>query len=226
LHVGAGTSAKRWPAESWHRLAEQLVARDARIVLVGTRPDAQAAEVIASSCKGGLAGGRCLNLVGSLSVAKLAAVLRRAELFIGADSGPSHVAAAVGTPVLALFSGTNDPQQWKPCGERVAVLRAPPACSPCHRETCVWADHPCMRGITVETVLHAAADTLRRVGYALQMHVEDQGPDEPMLAVAGKMGAAGRNGWARPTLRCWLLAAWMVVVAAAYLWHMLGDPTR
>ncbi len=230
MHVGAGTPAKRWPAESWRELADQLVReRKARIVLVGTQQDREAAEMIAG------AGLRPLNLVGCVSLTKLAAVLRRADLFIGADSGPAHVAAAAGTRVLALFSGTNDPQQWMPWGARVAVVRHAPACSPCHREACAWADHPCMRGITPERVARATTEMLGQVvgssdgptelarwtnDIALPSAVSPQSPAPSLL---GGVAARSRNArgfwWAQPALR-WLLAGWMAAVAATYLWHM------
>ncbi len=230
IHVGTGMAAKRWPAESWRDLADRLFCqRNARIVLVGTRQDHEAAELIAGSNVAS-AGLRPLNLVGCLSLPKLAAVLRRAHLFIGADSGPAHVAAAVGTPVLALFSGTNDPRQWTPWGTLVVVLRHAPTCSPCHRETCAWADHPCMRGITPQMVAGEAtqmlergsAGTASRVGCA---HQAAMSRSESPLSVAPADGPPTKDTargfwWAQPTLR-WLLAGWMATVAAAYLCEML-----
>jgi ADP-heptose:LPS heptosyltransferase len=71
---------------------------------------------------------------------------------VGADSGPAHLAAAVGTPAVVLFSGTNHPQQWKPWGTHVAVLRHEVACSPCHCTTCPLANHPCLRQLMPQTV--------------------------------------------------------------------------
>jgi hypothetical protein len=91
-------------------------------------------------------------------VDELAAVLEASDLFIGADSGPAHLAAAVGTPAVVLFSGTNDPRQWQPCGEAVRVLRQPVPCSPCHRTRCPWADHPCMRRLTPNDAAAAVED--------------------------------------------------------------------
>jgi ADP-heptose:LPS heptosyltransferase len=101
------------------------------------------------------------NRVGSASLIETAALIERAALFVGCDSGPAHLAAAVGTPVVALFSGTNDARQWRPWGRRVEVVRNVVPCAPCHRELCPLADHPCMRGLSPAMVL-AAVDRMLR----------------------------------------------------------------
>jgi ADP-heptose:LPS heptosyltransferase len=84
---------------------------------------------------------------------ELAVLIQQAHAFVGADSGPAHLAAAVGTPVAVLFSGTNNADQWQPRGGPVSVLCHPVACSPCHRTRCPLADHPCMNGLLPRTVL-------------------------------------------------------------------------
>jgi lipopolysaccharide heptosyltransferase II len=156
LHVGAGMPAKRWPARHWQELAGRLIVEfNAQIVLVGGVEDgALAQQIIANEfCgqRGSLPIGNC---VGKLTLTQLSNVLRRADLFIGADSGPAHLAAAVGAPVVALFSSTNDPAQWRPWGAKVVVVRHAPACSPCHLEVCPFVDHPCMHGLSPEAVMH------------------------------------------------------------------------
>jgi ADP-heptose:LPS heptosyltransferase len=96
------------------------------------------------------------NWIGRLSLVELAAVLDRAALMIGADSGPAHMAAAVGTPTVVLFSGTNCQEQWRPPGEHVTVLAHDVPCRPCHqKKTCPVDGHPCMTGITPEQVAEA-----------------------------------------------------------------------
>lgn len=153
VHVSAGTAAKRWPVEHWRRLLDMLIAAGARVVLVGSSSDRPISQSIR--------GGRCLSnvgdLTGDLDIVELAALLERADLFIGGDSGPAHLAAAVRTPALALFSGTNDSRQWRPRGEKVAVVSHAVPCSPCHREQCPRASHPCMRNIDPAAVFAAAA---------------------------------------------------------------------
>jgi lipopolysaccharide heptosyltransferase II len=168
LHVGAGTPAKRWPLAHWRELAARLIVEfDARIVLVGNDDDRA------------MAWRHVVDWTGRLRLGQLAALLRVADLFVGADSGPAHLAAAVGTPVIALFSGTNDPRQWRPWGAHVSVVRHPPACSPCHREECPWADRPCMKALLPEAVLGHIRKVLspRFRCYPVSAHSMEGDPD-------------------------------------------------
>jgi len=159
LHVGAGTAAKRWPAEHWRELIGRLVFHEqAQVVLVGGRQDRRIAqEILADDRPAGV-----IDCTGMLNISELAVVLGSAELFVGADSGPAHLAAAVGRPVVVLFSGTNNPRQWRPCGEQVTVIRRRVECSPCHARRCPLPNHPCMRGLTPNSVARAVDDHLRR----------------------------------------------------------------
>lgn len=142
LHVGAGTRAKSWPVDHWRELLGRIiVGHGAQVILVGNRRDRTiAGQILAGRDWPGVA-----DWTGRLSVVELAALLQRADLLVGADSGPAHLAAAVGAAAVVLFSGTNSPRQWQPCGRRVRVIRHRVGCSPCHRERCPRADHQCMR---------------------------------------------------------------------------------
>ncbi|MBN2473484.1 MAG: glycosyltransferase family 9 protein [Pirellulales bacterium] len=144
LHVGAGTQAKSWPVEHWRELLGRIiVGHGAQIILVGSGKDRPTAwQILGSRPWPGVT-----DWTGALTQNELAALLRRADVLVGADSGPAHLAAAVGTAVVVLFSGTNHARQWRPAGERVTVLRHAVACSPCHRERCPRAEHPCMSGL-------------------------------------------------------------------------------
>jgi heptosyltransferase-2 len=115
LHPGSGSRAKNWPAERWAALAERL-SSDRPWLLVEGPADAEAAAPLARLPHAVVARGLPLRVLG--------AVLARCGLFVGNDSGVSHLAAAFGAPTLALF-GPTDPAQWAPVGPRVAVLRAP-----------------------------------------------------------------------------------------------------
>lgn len=152
LHVGARTAAKRWPRSHWSGLVELLAARyRPRIILIGGAQDREAAtEIIA-----GAPYSKPVDWTGQLRIDDLAALLQNADLFVGGDSGPAHLAAAVGCRVLVLFSGTNDPLQWSPHGTEVEIVRHATACSPCHRSACPWSDHPCMTRLTPESVVDA-----------------------------------------------------------------------
>jgi ADP-heptose:LPS heptosyltransferase len=149
VHLGAGTPAKRWPAAHWRELLGRIAVEiGARVVLVGGRSERPlAAQVLENR-----AWPEVDNWTGQLAVAETAALIEQADLFIGADSGPAHLAAAVGTPAVVLFSGTNRVRQWRPWGE-TSVVKHSVGCSPCHRETCPLAGHFCMTLITPEVVM-------------------------------------------------------------------------
>jgi heptosyltransferase-2 len=152
VHVGAGMPAKQWPAEHWRTLVAELHRRHAAcVVLVGDTAERPIAAAITAGQPKAI-----VDWTGRLTLDQLAALVERAELFLGADSGPAHLAAAVDTPVVALFSGTNQSEQWQPCGRRVVVVRQPVACAPCHRRCCPRPDHPCMTGLSPAAVLTAA----------------------------------------------------------------------
>ncbi|HWC88778.1 MAG TPA: glycosyltransferase family 9 protein [Pirellulales bacterium] len=156
-HISAGTQAKRWPVGYWQELFGRLIVEfeDVQIVMVGSQADRELARMILDD----RAWPRISNWTGTLSICRLAAVIERAGCFVGADSGPAHLAAAVGTPAVVLFSGTNDAGVWCPAGD-VAVLQQPVACAPCYHTACPLADHPCMRGIEPRRVAAAIAKKL------------------------------------------------------------------
>ena len=107
---------KRWPAERFGELARQLQGRGLRPVVVGAGADRKLAAVIQGACP------ETLDLTGHTSLLDLGGLLARAALAVGNDTGPMHLAAAVGCPCLVLFSGASDPVLTAPRG-RVTVLR-------------------------------------------------------------------------------------------------------
>ena len=161
LNVGASKPANRWPAERFGLLARALRAgTDAPLVLTGGPDDRAAADAARAALGADLPPG-VHDLVGATTLSQLVALARRARLLVGADTGPMHVAAAVGTPVVALF-GPADPRRTGPWqGGRAVhrVLRAPPPpCAPCGRRTCDQPRHACMEDLDVALV---AAEVLR-----------------------------------------------------------------
>jgi heptosyltransferase-2 len=99
---------------------------------------------------------RVRDWTGLLSLTQTTALLERADLFLGADSGPAHLAASAGTPSIILFSGTNTLRQWRPWSRRALVIHQRVPCSPCHRKACPLADHPCLSGLRPDRVHRAA----------------------------------------------------------------------
>jgi len=160
MHVGAGTRAKQWPVQHWRELVGRVVqGLGAQVILVGDGNDRTAARAIL----GREPWSGVTDWTGRLGLLELAALFDEADLFVGADSGPAHLAAAVRTPAVVLFSGTNTTRQWQPIGEAVRVLRHPVECSPCHRRRCPRHDHPCMRGLAPKQVAEAVEKMCRSV---------------------------------------------------------------
>jgi heptosyltransferase-2 len=148
-HLGAGTAAKRWPPGHWKALIARFLEDGWRVVVIGGPEDAGLAEALAPHP-------RLRDWTGRMTVPETTAFLERADLFLGADSGPSHLAACSGTPSVVLFSGTNRPAQWRPWSRRSLVLRHDVPCRPCHHKVCPLADHPCMAGLDPDRVYRAA----------------------------------------------------------------------
>ena len=147
-HVGAGTLAKRWPRRHWHTLLSWLLRDGWRVVVVGGPEDADA--VVGLPVHHQLR-----DWTSGLALTETAALLERADLFVGADSGPAHLAACAGVPSVVLFSGTNQARQWRPWSRRSLVIRHKVSCRPCHQKVCPLADHPCMSGLTPDRVYRA-----------------------------------------------------------------------
>ena len=110
--------AKRWPAENFGRLAQLLDGRGIRPVVAGSRAEAPLAHTIAAACPA------ALDLTGRTTLPELAALMARASVAVGNDTGPMHLAAAVGAPCVVLFSASSDPALTAPRGA-VTVLQAP-----------------------------------------------------------------------------------------------------
>ena len=149
VHQGAGAAAKRWPERHWRDLVGRFLDDGWRVILVGGIEDALGAARLDAHP-------RLLDWTGRLALTETVALLEQADLFIGSDSGPAHLAASAATPAVILFSGTNRPGQWRPWSRRALVLRNKVPCRPCHHKTCPLADHPCMAGLTPDRVHRAA----------------------------------------------------------------------
>jgi ADP-heptose:LPS heptosyltransferase len=148
-HLGAGTAAKRWPPAHWKALIARFLDDGWRVIVIGGPEDADAARVLEPHA-------RLRDWTGRMTVPQTTAFLERADLFLGADSGPSHLAACAGTPSVVLFSGTNRAGQWRPWSRRSLVLQHHVPCRPCHHKVCPLADHPCMSGLSPDRVYRAA----------------------------------------------------------------------
>ena len=147
--------AKRWPAARFAAVADMLAERaGAEVVLIGAGEELEVSEEVARLMKR-----RAVVLTGRTSLSETAALLKAADLLVTNDTGPAHVAAAVGCPVVVIFGPTN-PVTTRPFSTLAEVVRCPPDCAPCMLRDCP-IDHRCMTAVTVEEVfersLHALA---------------------------------------------------------------------
>jgi len=155
IHPGAGNPVKRWMPERFAWVGREL-ARRARVriaVLAGPGEEELGGPLVRA-----LPRAARVDLRGRLSVFEMAAVIRRAALFIGNDGGPAHVAAAVKARSLVVFSGTSVAKDWAPPGASVIEKWVP--CKPCYSSTCPYGQ-ACLRKAGVDEVL---AGALRLLG--------------------------------------------------------------
>ncbi len=155
IHPAARWETKRWPPERFAEVVDRLSAEhNARILLIaGSEQNSQASEVMRRL--------RCtaINLAGATTLLQLTALLRRAALVISNDSGPMHLAAAVGTPVIGIF-GPTEPRRVGPYGPANVALKKDFPCRGCDRQRCAHAQQ-CLTSISVDEVLGAALALLR-----------------------------------------------------------------
>ena len=161
MHVSGGRAIKQWDPERFAELAARLVhAHDATIVLTGTAADRDLFAPVERLVKAA----RIVDAAGRLDLPALAAVLERLDLLVTGDTGPMHLAAAVGTPVVTVF-GPSDPARYAPLDPMHRVVRIDLPCSPCNRirlppERCRGHIPDCLTGIDVEMVFRAVEATL------------------------------------------------------------------
>lgn len=154
---GANWSFRRWPAERFGRLAAVVRERHGvASIVTGSDSDVPLAEAVVSASRGA-----AVSLAGLTDLRGLAAVAAGARAFVGNDSGPLHIAASQGTPVVALF-GPNTPARFAPRGAPSRVLWARTPCSPCDQKRCRRPDDPCMEAISVEEAAAALAELLEQ----------------------------------------------------------------
>ena len=163
VSVGTKVQAKDWGRENWRalltRLAQDLPGRG--LLLLGAPDESEASDFAAAGWEAS-GGGPVVNLCGRLTPRESAAAIARAQLFVGHDSGPMHLAAAVGTPLVAVFAARNIPRQWFPHGTNFEVAYHRVECWGCGLETCIEQGKKCIVSITVEEVLEKIRTVLAR----------------------------------------------------------------
>lgn len=165
VHSAGGREVKQWAPERLAEVATRLAReRGATIVLTGDASDRALVDRVKALLDPAPGGIDAIDVAGNLDLVALAALLERLDLFITADTGPMHLAAAVGTPIVAIF-GPSDPARYGPLTARSRNVRVDLPCSPCNRvrtppERCVGHVPDCLLGVSVEQVLAAARELL------------------------------------------------------------------
>ena len=154
VSVGTKVQSKDWGRENWRALLAQLAALypGYGLALSGAPEESEASGFAGDGWRES-GGGPVANLCGRLTPRESAAAFRRARLFIGHDSGPMHLAAAVQTPCVAIFAARNKPRVWFPYGSRHRVLYHRTECWGCGLETCIVERKRCLTSITVAEVV-------------------------------------------------------------------------
>jgi ADP-heptose:LPS heptosyltransferase/GT2 family glycosyltransferase len=147
VHPGVGNAMRQWPAEHFASLIDLLVEKNAvNAVLIGGPEEAELAAQVLEQV---VHRGSVVSLVGKTPLRELPALLSACALYVGNNSGPKHIAAALGVPTIGIHSGVVDAIEWGPIGKRAVALRRNMTCSPCYfsrQEDCP-RNFACMRGL-------------------------------------------------------------------------------
>jgi heptosyltransferase-3 len=155
ISLGTKNQANDWGIDNWQALLAQLsgVILNWTLIILGAEDDEHAAEECLKAW-----GRDGINLCGKITPRISAALLKKAELFIGHDSGPIHLAACAGIPCVGIYSARNMPGQWFPRGNNNKILYKLPECAGCGLETCTVQQKKCILSITVNEVKQAVME--------------------------------------------------------------------
>jgi lipopolysaccharide heptosyltransferase II len=158
LHPGASCPSKIWPNERFAEVGDRLTEKYGfRVLIVAGPKDTTLAQKVIKNMRH-----PAINLAGKTSVSQLASTLKRCRLFISNDSGPVHIASALGVPVISIF-GRNQkglsPRRWGPLGKKDKVIHKETDCIECLAHNCTRGFR-CLAAITVDDVLNAADSIL------------------------------------------------------------------
>lgn len=183
LHAGGGRAIKQWYPERFGQAVGRMAqAIGAAIVLTGTKQDRALVDAARAAIPAGV---EVVDLAGPLDLLTLAAVLSRLALYVTGDTGPMHLAASMGTPVVGIF-GISDPNCYAPLVAHRRIVRIDLPCSPCNRvrlppERCRGHVPDCLEGISSDMVYRAGLELLAEV----EAHRGGQEGRPPSLGRAG-----------------------------------------
>jgi len=147
VHPGASVPARAWAPERHAALVRELAANGYRVIVTGGPDERDLTRRVA--------GERALDLGGRTSLAQLADVMAGARCVVVANTGPAHLAAAVGAPVVSLFAPTVPAVRWRPWRVRHELVYVDVPCAGCRARTCPVPGHPCLDDVEVDDVLTA-----------------------------------------------------------------------
>jgi ADP-heptose:LPS heptosyltransferase len=150
VHPGASVPARAWAPE---RMAELVAALPGRVAVTGSPGERGLTAFVA--------GRSGLDLGGRTTFAELASVIAGADAIVVGNTGPAHLAAAVGTPVVSLFAPTVPAVRWRPWRVPHELLSVNVPCAGCRARVCPVAGHPCLGGVTVDDVIAAVGRLAR-----------------------------------------------------------------
>lgn len=163
LQPGASTTSRRWARSRFIELGKRLLARHSDLALVITGSPAEAA--LCQEVAAGIGSARVWSSAGAVALAQLPALFRRATALVSGDTGPMHLAVAVGTPVVALFA-VSDYRRSGPAYalDTHVVIQKWRTCDPCYSKRCPYPEPLCMENIAVDEVEAAVTQILARSG--------------------------------------------------------------
>jgi ADP-heptose:LPS heptosyltransferase len=166
VHVSAGNEFRRWPEPAFASMIAGLAERDpnCRVIVVSGPSDAEAAARVAETARSRLSRPESLPPLLDWDLSELRALVCRAAVYIGGDSGPLHVASTTGTPIVALLGPTlpERSRPWRDARWRAEMVDAGSLpCRPCDQRRCIPGDFRCLTRITPEQVLAAVERVLR-----------------------------------------------------------------
>lgn len=158
--VGTKMQAKDWGGENWRAVLDALATELPQwgLALIGAGEESAVSEFASASWTG-----RSVNLCGKLTPRESAAVLARARIFLGNDSGPMHLASAAGTPCVIVFPARSKPRIWFPWGDQHEIVYHQTDCWDCNLEVCIEQKKKCLTSITPEEVVSAVHRVLARI---------------------------------------------------------------
>lgn len=189
IHVTAARAAKLWFGQAWQAVVNWCIEQGLTVGLVGSEPERQQALYHAGAIEDELLEQTTLiDLRGKTSLPQLAGTLKQTQLFICVDTGPLHIAAAVGCPTIGIFGndvngyGASPIRIWAPREDHVTVISSEHTCMQCElnhfrNHDCLLGEKVCMQGITPDAVIRAIANKLR-----LHQSIDDEAirPGLPM----------------------------------------------